>query len=84
MGLVIRFSPGESVKIRDTLFTVGQTPPSLMVVGQPSIPITDEWAAPLPGVRVRLASIQHPGYLALDFEAPREVAILRQALGELH
>ena len=83
MGLVIRFLPGESVRIADTEFTVEWRSSSLTREGEPSIPVTDDGAAPLPGVRVRLASRQHPGYLALNFEAPREVLIVRQVSGDV-
>jgi hypothetical protein len=83
MGLVIRFLPGVSARITDTEFTVERCPPSLAREGERSIPITGDAANLLPGVRVRLASRQHPGYLALDFEAPRQALIVRQVSGDV-
>lgn len=51
--------------------------------GEPRIPITNDWTVPLAEVRIRLAFLQHPGCLGLNFEAPRELVILRQAPGDI-
>ena len=83
MGLVLHFSSGELVKIGDAHFIVTLSPPTLMREGEPRIPITNDWTVPLAEVRIRLAFLQHPGCLGLNFEAPRELVILRQAPGDI-
>jgi hypothetical protein len=78
MCLVIRSVPGESVTIGGVRFTVEFNPPSLSRPDHPATPVGAEMASPLPGVQVRLAARQHPGYLAVAFKAPREVLIIRK------
>jgi hypothetical protein len=83
MSLVIRFSSGESVTIGGVAFSIEWNPPSLVCQGQSAIPLGDDPVSPLPGVQVRLFVRQRPCFLAVAFDAPRGVVILRQASGDI-
>ena len=82
MSLVIRFSSGESVTIGGVKFGIQWYPPSLVGQGQSAIPLGDDPVSPLPGVQVRVFARQHPGFLSLAFDAPRDVPILRRGSGD--
>ena len=77
MSFVIRFQPGESVTIDGIKFAVERDPPSLRREGHPPVPIHRDIEAALPEVMVHLACRQHPGYLAVAFDAPHNVLIVR-------
>ena len=77
MSLVIRFLPGESVTIDGINFAVEFDPPSLVRDGHRPTPIHPADEPALPGVMVRLAPRQNPGYLAIAFDAPRDIPIIR-------
>ena len=83
MSLVVSFLPGRPVSIGSKRSTIEWSPPSLVHKGERAFSVTIDGATPLPGVLVRFAFRQLPGHLALDFEAPREVTIRRQASGEV-
>jgi hypothetical protein len=81
VSLVISFSPGESVTIGGVPFDINWNPPSLTRQGHPATPLGSDPVSPLTGVQVRLFARQRPGFLAIAFDAPREVVVLRQASG---
>jgi hypothetical protein len=83
MSLAIRFDPGESVTIGGVALSIERNPPSLVRQGQSAIPLGDDPVSPLPSVQVRLFAQQHPGFLSLAFDAPRDVPILRQVSGDI-
>ncbi len=82
MFLIIRFKPGETLSIGGQNFTLDHDRRTLQDGQGRCHHLSDTPISPVPEVHVHVADPQRwPGMLALAFQAPRDVLLLRHRAG---